>query len=70
MICPIMTSTIKTDLGAYHYMYADCEKEKCEWWSEGNCIVHGFKRLLKDLNSEIYKGWSSICDRIQSRRQF
>ena len=55
MICPIMNSDS-------HDSWVDCEKENCQWWTQGNCIVHDFNRNNKELSSEIYKGFEKFCN--------
>ena len=62
--CPLLMMAVVAE--------RECLKEKCQWWSEGNCIVHGFKRLLvlmDYLNSEIFKGSEKICSSLLATRR-
>ena len=67
MICPILSHQLEKER-----ILEDCQKDNCQWWDskQNDCVIKTISISFKDLNAEIYKGWKSICDRIQSRRQF
>lgn len=63
MICPILSQQLEEER-----VLEDCQKEECQWWTQGNCIIHDLNKNLKSLNSEIFKGFSRLIDHSYHRK--
>ena len=54
MICPILSQQVKFDQDDINEMiWTECQKDNCQWWINGNCIIYDLNRSLKDIVSEL-----------------
>ncbi len=73
MICPILTKQINYDDEINKdsetlMVWVQCQKAKCQWWTQGNCVVNEIARSMQNLNSEIYKGFEKLIDHSYHRK--